>query len=490
MNAPLLLAIDVGGTAVKVVVFDLEGRQQAHHNAVVEARHYPDGRVEHDVEQLWQATTHAIRAAVTECGVNNIGAVASTGFGNGIFLVDEEGNQTFPGIVSVDHRADWLVEEIMAEGKADHISKITGHRLWGGQTLMQLAHLAKREPEAMNKTRWALSAKDLMRFRLTGAALTDPTDASGGGLLNLECGQYGHSVFQTLGIEHVLSKLPPIAESTTIAGRISLEAAEQTGLKQGLPVAGSMMDVAACTLGAGGYASDFLTMIAGTWSINCIETRKEALGAAPLLNMLYRQGESRLIADGSPSSAANLGWFLKEVLSNKLSHQEADDAVNNCPVTARRCEFMPYIFGPAPLSGAFKNLSSADNQASMLRAIYEAVALQHLMHAEIAIASADRVKPGVIRLTGGAARSPVWAQIFADVCQAKIEAVEAEEVGALGAAMCAAVAAGFHPDLKSAIAAMTRVDRCHEPNQNLKQFYQQRYQKFKEAGEAMKALKS
>lgn len=58
---------------------------------------------------------------------------------------------------------------------------MNGHRPWGGQTLIQLVGLSENLPDVMQATRWALACKDFIRLRLTDAALTDPSDASGGG---------------------------------------------------------------------------------------------------------------------------------------------------------------------------------------------------------------------------------------------------------------------------------------------------------------------
>lgn len=181
MSDEVLIAIDAGGTAVKVVAFDLSGTAIATRAADVETLHLGEGRVERDFAAFWEETVSALRQVVADCTGRQIIGLGCTGFGNGIVLLDAKGQATRPAIVSVDHRAQGLVEQLEASGAAAQISAITGHRLWGGQTLMLFAHLAATEPEVMARTRWALPCKDALRFCLTGEALSDPTDASGGG---------------------------------------------------------------------------------------------------------------------------------------------------------------------------------------------------------------------------------------------------------------------------------------------------------------------
>ncbi|MCR8548880.1 carbohydrate kinase [Salipiger sp. P9] len=488
MSEDLLIAIDAGGTAVKVVAFDLHGTEIASKTADVETIHHADGRVEREVAAFWSGTVSALRRLVADCAGHRIAGVGCTGFGNGLFLVDEDGNSTRPGIVSVDHRAQPLVDELTQSGEAASISALTGHRLWGGQSLMQFAQLARSEPDVMARSRWALACKDLLRLRLTGEALTDPTDASGGGMMDIAHGGYATEAFAQLGLTDHAHRLPPIAASDGVAGRVSRQAAEETGLPEGTPVAGSMMDVAACALGAGAVDVPVLTMIAGTWSINSLESGPPKGCGVPILNMHYRGGDKRLIAEGSPCSAANLGWFLHHAMGGRVSVSEANERVASCPVEARRCQFLPYVFGPEPRRGGFVDMGAGDDLGTMLRAIYEGVAFQARRHAEDAVALAGQAFPPAIRLAGGAAKSPVWGQIFADICQRPVEAVRAAEVGALGAAICASVACGAHADLGQAARAMTGVARRHTPNPALAGFYDDRFRRFRQLDKGMAAL--
>lgn len=489
MSAPLLLAIDAGGTAVKASLVDPQGNVAAETTAQVETHHWPDGRVERDPEAFWSATASAIRALLEEGGyAERVAAIGCTGFGNGVFLVDANGRSVRPGIVSVDHRAQPLVDELACNGEAGRLAVITGQKIWGGQTLMQLAGLARNEPEIWRKARWALSCKDFLRFQLSGEAITDFTDASGGGLTDLRAGVYGAQVFAALGIAEAADKLPRIANNSEIAGRVSAKAAEQTGLRAGTPIAGSMMDVAASVIGAGVTDDSSLVMIAGTWSINCIEGRAVDPAAPPILDMIHRDRAARLIAEGSPSSAANLTWWLEKGLGGRVSFAQANAMVAASSARAPRGYYLPFVHGPAPRRGAFLELSAHDDDAAMLRALFEGVAFQHKMHAQDALRHAGKDWPASIRLAGGAARSAPWAQIFADVAQVPVEVSSAQEVGALGAAICAAVAAGLHPDLTSATAAMTRVGRRYAPDPTLAELYARRFQRFRELDSGVLAL--
>lgn len=67
-------------------------------------------------------------------------------------------------------------------------------------------------------------------------------------------------------------------------------------------------------------------------------------------------------------------------------------------------------------------------------------------------------------MCGGVTRSGIWTQIHADALGTPITIPAEQEAPLLGSAMAASVAAGVHPDLRSAAARMARADRVVEPN--------------------------
>lgn len=485
----LFLSIDAGGTAVKAAVFDSEGRLVALKAIDIETLHRPNGWVEREPETFWSRTARAIHElTATEIPAERIAAVGFTGFGNGVFLVDGEGRATRDGIVSVDHRAQPLVDAMTRDGSGAEIEALTGQQLWGGQTVMQLVWLARNEPETVRRTRFALPCKDFLRMCLTGVAATDPTDASGGGLFNLERNSYDPALFERLDIPEFFERMPPVVENSAVAGTVSRAAAAQTGLTEGTPVVAGMMDVSACVLGSGALGDDILTMIAGTWSINAIEATGRIERRPPILNMLHRDRACRLLATGSPTSAGNLTWYLSRAAGGSVGFDEADRLVAGSVVVGRRCHFLPYVYGPQPRQGALIGLANSDDRGSILRAIYEGVAFQHRRHGEEVATYVAPHRPHVIRLAGGASRSKTWTQVFADVCGIPVETGGGDEIGALGTAICAAVAAGVHPDLPAAVRAMCRVARSIEPDPAHRDFYEHRYRAFLKIDESLARL--
>lgn len=92
------------------------------------------------------------------------------------------------------------------------------------------------------------------------------------------------------------------------------------------------------------------------------------------------------------------------------------------------------------------------------------------------------------RLTGGAVRSRRWAQMFADALNLTVLLTDAEESGALGTAMCAAVGAGMHDSLEEAASASVRVTERLEPNADSHEQLDARYAHYRKVISALEGV--
>ena len=195
-----------------------------------------------------------------------------------------------------------------------------------------------------------------------------------------------------------------------------------------------------------------------------------------------------LMIEGSATSASNLEWFLTQFFeaeagAAKLPGQNLYDVVNRLVAETAPEDtnllFFPFLYGTNVASAASAcliGLRDRYHRGHVLRAIYEGVAFAHRMHLERLLRV--RAMPEQIRASGGATRSGVWMQILADIFQLPVEVPEGTELGALGAAICAAVAVGIQPDYAAACAAMVRFARTFHPDPQRLALYQAKYQRY------------
>lgn len=495
--AGYFLGIDNGGSLTKAAIFDESGRQVAVASRRVPTDSPKPGFVERDMELLWRANCEAIAEAVAAAGLEpgELRGIACTGHGKGLYLWGADGRPAYPGIVSTDTRAWRYPDEWERDGTAAKVYGKTFQRILACQPVSLLRWLKEYEPRVLERTKWVFEVKDYIRFRLTGEARAEVTDYSGSSLMNLREDRFDRALLEEFGLGEVYDKLPPLAGSTELCGRVSAEAAAATGLAAGTPVAGGMFDIDACAAATGVLDGANLCVVAGTWSINERVAAAPATDGSVMMNSLFCVPGLYLLEESSPTSAANYDWFLNLFLESEKReaaergiglYELAEEMVAGVSPDEQWIVFLPYIFGSNydPRARAcFVGLEATHTRAQVLRSVMEGIVFCHMVHIEKLLATGER--PAAIRLAGGAAKSRTWVQIFADVSGLPVETFDAQELGALGCAMAAAVAGGVYADLREASSRMTRRSYRAEPDSGLREVYARKLARYKKVSEAL-----
>jgi len=468
-GGPAVLGLDCGLTVTKATVYDAGGHSLG--SAEQASKHtspHPHW-VERDMGELWRIGAHVIRQALTAAAVpaEAIAAVATTGHGDGVYLVDSAGAPVRPGVVSLDSRAVELLREWELDGTMAHALKITGQHPIAAAPAPLLAWLARHEPSSIERTRWVMSCKDWLKFKLTGEATADLTEASES-FTDVQTQRYSDAALTLFGLPSLREMLPPALPSTEIAGTVTAATALETGLAPGTPVVAGIHDVDACALGSGCVHPGDLAIIAGTFSIN------EVIGDTPSPDA--RWSTRNFVDYGrwmhmalSPASAANLEWFVRQFCPDEVASAEAtgtspfafvDRVVRTVDGDPHDVIFLPYLYG-SPQSrdsgAAFTGLRGWHTRVDALRAVLDGVTFNHRYHID---ALREKFTVNGARLSGGGSRAPYWAQLFADALRLPVEVVQIPESGTLGAAICAMVGAGLHLTVDDAVAS------AHIPVQN------------------------
>ncbi|NQT39712.1 MAG: carbohydrate kinase, partial [Planctomycetes bacterium] len=482
-----LLGIDNGATMSKAALFSLAGDELAAAAEKTEMLTPAPGHTERDTEGMWQATAGAIRRVLADAKIapEDIACVSCTGHGNGLYLVDKEGNPVRNAVISTDSRAKDYIARWQEAGVGEAVLPKTTQSLWPGQPNALLAWIRDNEPDVMRRAGWVLMAKDYTRFRLTGNIAAELTDMSGTSLMSVRDGVYDDEILEAFGLADMRPLLPPLVRSEEICGEVTAEAAEATGLVKGTPVAGGMFDIDACGLAAGMVDQRQMILVAGTWGNNQYVDTKPLADKGLFMTSCYSIPGYYLMLEGSPTSASNLEWFVTQFFQAERAAAEASGSsvyeLCNDLVAATSPEdtsltFLPFLFGSndAPDAKAcLLGLAGWHTRGHVLRAIYEGVVFAHRAHVERLLQFRD--PPEAIRFTGGPARSETWVQIFADCLQLPIEIPAGTELGALGAAIAGAVAAGCYGSYAEAVAAMTKTARVHQPDPAKRDLYDAKY---------------
>ena len=485
-----LLGIDNGCTVTKAALFTTDGRELAVASRKSRMLDTRPGWAEFDMNRVWTNSVEAVREVLRAAAIDpgDVACVGCTGHGNGIYLVDAEGQPVRNVIGSADSRARDYIDQWNADGTARRIRPKTMQAVWPGQPNALLRWLRDHEPESLDRTRWVLMCKDFVRAQLTGQIRMERTDMSGTSLLNVGTGRYDDEVLQAWDLMDIKAKLPPLVLSSELCGSVTARAAEATGLAEGTPVAGGLFDIDACGIASGMVDEVPICIIGGTWGNNQYIDRTPVVSEDVFMTSCYAIDGYYLTLEGSATSASNLEWFVDQFFEadkqqladrSKSVYDLTNELVAATSPGDSGIVFLPFLFGSnVSLDGkaCFFGLDGWQTRGHLLRAVYEGIVFSHKWHVDRLLKF--RTMPGRIRLTGGAARSEVWAQIFADVFGVPVDVPDGTELGALGAAISAAVASGIHPSYEDACAAMVRFARSHQPNGALAELYAKKYARY------------
>jgi L-xylulokinase len=489
-----LLGVDSGLTVTKAIVFDEVGTPRGTGSVPSEQSTPRPGWVEKDPDGQWAGAARAIKDSLrdAEVPVAEIAAVGVTGHGDGLYALDADCRPVRPAITSLDARGNEVAARLEREGVAEEALELVGEAPFGVQPAVLAAWIKEHERDVYDRIAHVLFCKDWLKLRLTGRLTTDPTEASAG-LTDLRTQRYAPKVLALYGISELEGALPPVVRSYEVAGEVSTEAAAETGLRAGTPVVSGLHDCDASAVGSGGVRPGLLTMIAGTFSINEVISNDPVTDTRVLCRNWVEPGQWMNMGN-SPASATNLEWFVRRLCQAEVERAQREGTspfgfiegeVEGVLGDDSHPVFVPFLYGSADspdASATLVGLKGWHTRGHVLRALFEGVAFNHRTHVD---ALRDHFPPSEARLTGGGARSPTWSQTFADVLDLPVAIPAGDEAGALGAAICAGVAADTFPSVAEGADRTVRIKRRFEPDPPRRDRLAETYETYLQVTDAM-----
>ncbi|HZC27031.1 MAG TPA: FGGY-family carbohydrate kinase [Actinopolymorphaceae bacterium] len=490
----LLLGVDAGQTVTKACVFDRYGREVGSGSARVGVTSAAPHWVERDMEEVWQASAAAIKSALAAVDVagrdpaSRIAAVGIVGHNDGLYLVDQAGAPVRAAVTAMDTRAGDILAEWRASSMWSRALALTGQVPYAGSPSTLLAWFARHDAAVLDRARWVLFCKDWLRLRLTGEVATDPTEASAA-FTSVRTQQYADEALALYGLDALAEKLPPLVASHAVAGEVGPVGSEATGLPCGTPVVTGAHDVDGTAIGVGAVTPGMLSLAAGTFSINQVVSRHAVVDERWQARSFVLPGQW-LTMSTSPSSATNLEWW-REVFGLDADDASYDRLGREAAAALdgpSQLLYHPFLYGSPygeVASAAVLGLRGWHSRGDLVRAVLEGVVLGHRVHVD---ALRERFElSGTARLAGGAARSAVWSQMFADALDLEVEVPDGDEAGARGAALLAGLGTGWYASLEDA-AATVSIARRHVPDPARRTVLDAAYDRFVEAATSLREL--
>lgn len=509
MGAHYFIGVDVGTGSARAGIFDASGILLGSARTDI-AIHVEQGEIaEQSSNDIWRAVAASVRAClaqsaldpslVTGIGFDATCSLVVVGQGGKPLPVGSSGDPERNIIVWMDHRATEQANRINATGHRvlDYVGGVISPEM---QT-PKLLWLAENKPETFNQAWQFFDLVDYLTWRATGSL------ARSSCTLTCKWTYLGHerrwdeSYFEAIGLERLVQERyarigTDIREPGALVGRLSREAADDLGLASGIAVATGLIDAHAGGVGtvgaAGGSVSltgnmayvmgtsacimastDEPVFVPGVWGpyysamipgLWLSEGGQTAAGAA--LDHLVT------LHPAAPEAAMRARQAGKS-LTAWLGQQAAD---SNLPVSelVLRAEGLHVVpeflgnrspFADAHARGVIAGLS-LDNSLASLIALYLAgiCGLGYGCRQILGALADGGIAVDTIIVSGGAGASPLVRQILADSTGLVVALPESAEPVLLGAAMLGSVAAGCHPDLRSAMQAMSRMGDVHHPD--------------------------
>jgi len=480
--APYLLGVDAGTMNIKSVLFGADGNELAIYGKNVSVEYPKPGWAEQNMIELWRTTAETIKGVMRKAAVppEDIAAVCLTGQGHGSFLITRDGKPARENaIIWLDTRKQDIMDEWYKgwkeKGLAAEIYDVSGWRLIFSMQIMHLAWLARNEPEVLKRTYAHLECKDWLRFKLVGTPCMDITAASMTGLYNTAKLKWEDTLFERTGIPGEI--FPEVIGSWELAGEVTRDAAEETGLEEGTPVAAGAVDICSSGLGAGAIHPGVCCSIIGTAGIHelCVDKPLYDKNKAYSVECAAAPGRWYLEAV-SVTAGSCLRWFRDVLGYEEVRKAEAEggDAyetysryVRQTPLGANGVLFHPFFSGErSPIvkpnaRGLFYGLGLWTKKNDLVRAIYEGIGFA--TKDNIRLFEEAGMKPESIHLVGGGARSEEWCQIISDITGYPVKVPLGEEFGAKGCAIEAGVVAGLYKDPFDGVEKTVRLARRYSP---------------------------
>jgi xylulokinase len=455
----VVLGIDASTTATKAVLVDETGAVLG-----VAASEYGfevprPGWSEQSPDLWWDGAGAAIRSVLASTGVagDDVVAIGLTGQMHGLVLLDEADAVLRPAILWNDQRTAAECDAIRAAVGPERLIEITGNDALTGFTAPKLVWVRDHEPEVWGRVAHVLLPKDYVRLRLTGEYAMDKADGAGTILFDLAVRDWSPEVLAALEIDPAW--MPPTFEGPVVTGVVTAEAASATGLRVGTPVVAGGGDQAANAVGVGVIDPGSMALSLGTSGVVFAATDRPLHEPRGIVHAFCHAVPGRWhMMSVMLSAAGSLRWF-RDALAPGMDFADLVAPAAEVPPGSDGLLFLPYLTGersphPDPLArGAFVGLTVTHDRRHLTRAVLEGVAFG-LRDGLDLMTAAGLPAPDQIRASGGGTASPLWRQILADVLGAEIATVDTAEGAAYGAALLAAVGAGWYATVEAAAASL------------------------------------
>lgn len=489
-----ILAIDAGTQSVRALLFDLQGNLVDKGQVAIDNYQSPrPGWMENEPETFWQSLCQACQQlwANTSVAKSSIAGVVITTQRGTTIALDKQGQALRPAMIWLDQRrairtpkcAWWWEAAFRVIGMRETVRYF--------QREAEANWIAQNEPEIWAKTDKFLLLSGYLNYRFTGRFIDSVASQVGYIPFDYKKGRWaGKNDWKWQALPILPGMLPELVQAGTQIGVINSQAAQATGIPEGLPLIAGAADKACEVIGAGCLSPEIACLSYGTAAtINTITPRY--LEATPFIPPYQAAVPGHYNTEIQITRGFwMVNWFKQQfglhemqiALQRGVSPESLfDELVATVPPGAQGLMLQPFwnpgIKLPGPeAKGAVIGFGDVHTRAHLYRAILEGLAYA-LREGKERIEKRGGPNISRVRVSGGGSQSDAAMQITANVFNLPCERPHLYETSGLGAAILATVGLKLHPDFSTAVSEMTRIGRLFEPEPEHANTYDQLYQR-------------
>ena len=483
------IGIDLGTSALKLLLVDEAGQIC---NTV--SKEYPlefpkSGWSQQNPEDWKQAVMEGIPELLQGFDSSLVAGMGAGGQMHGLVVLDEADRVIRPAILWNDGRTAKQVEYLNGVIGKQKLSQLTANIAFAGFTAPKLLWMKENEPENFGKIAKIMLPKDYINYILTGVHSCDYSDASGMLLLDVANKCWSKEMLEICGVRE--DQMPGLYESFQVTGTVLPQVAAQLGLPEGVKVVAGAGDNAAAAVGTGVVGSGGCNISLGTSGTIFISSDKFGVDPNNALHAFaHADGGWHLM--GCMLSAASCNkWLCEDILKTK------DYAAEQQPITRdmlgnNTVFFLPYLMGErSPINdtnarGTFVGMTMDSKREDLVLAVLEGVAFA--IRDSFEVAKSLGIAIPTTKICGGGSKSQRWKTIFANVLGIPMELVKTEQGPGFGGAMLAMVGCGKYDSVQAAADSLVEVADVVQPDPELTERYEQKYQLFKKIYPACREL--
>lgn len=476
MNKPTVLGIDLGTSALKILLIDAQANPLGSSERPIVTFHPRSGDSEQNPVDWWTALDESMRemADTFPDAMSEVVAIGLSGQMHGLVCLDDRNRILRPAIIWNDNRARIEADEA---GSIPEIEAIAGLRPAPGLTACKLAWLDRNEPSLRQRLARITFCKDYLRLLMTGIHATDPCEAAGSLLFDEKRRTWSDFLLSRFGLAREM--LPEVCEGPQVTGVLHSHLAMRWGLSGRPVVVAGAGDGAAGAIGIAAARSGRGFISIGTSAqISIAQDFFQPASGSGVQILAHGLPDLWYRAAALQSGASAIAWAAR-LAGTSVADLLA--AVDHVDPTERNPVFLPYLAGERTphdnpdARGVLFGLLADHGPGHFGRAVLRGLAFA-LADGYDALAPLGPM-PTRLAIIGGGARSDLLCRLVASVLDTPLERIGSTKTGAaLGAAFLALSSTKGHQAIFDTI---PDVDAVFEPDPQLHSLLQQDLMQFR-----------